>query len=457
MNRQPWFFLIIVVIVVTSVHGCALLAEPTEQPPVWAADTTEAESVGAFCLSEADIPPSLEIRNDDAQWLCGDKSPEPPREYDVGVVAAGVRECYPGDEPPVAGDDIWVSVEGDDRHPGDAPTRALRTLGEALCRAQPGQTIHLLPGTYQEGVVIGALVNGDQAPLTIRGEGSDAGDVVLDGGYWRSFGIGFVETNNVLVENLTVQHYTDAGIYALSSEGVHIKDVVAFENGRCSVDPDAEGEGFGVNLVGVKGMLVEGSRFDHNGPLLAPMLCGEVLGTGINTFEASGIIRNNEIVRTRGGGMLVEKSVGPVRVEGNLVTRNFFLAVDNYWDAGIWIDESVDVLVRQNQFIANWGGAGVMVSDEERAYPAASKQITITDNVLTDNFAGVLVWGFGECPPPDDVITNWSRLTVENEFSRNTFNGQPRPVWCDPDFVGGDVPAPRDSQERLYTPLVFRK
>ncbi|RME85549.1 MAG: right-handed parallel beta-helix repeat-containing protein [Caldilineae bacterium] len=409
---------------------------------------------GAQCLGPADLPNWLQIENDDADWLCGDRRPERPREYDIGVVAAGIEECYPGDEPPVSGEHIWISPQGDDTNSGESPASALRTLKSVLCRVAPGQTVHLLPGVYREAVALGGAGNADSATIRIRGEGADPTAVVLDGEYWRSFAIGLVESFHISIENLTVQHYTDAGIYSLGGGDVSLVGVVSRYNGRCNVDPDSEGEGFGVNLVGTGDIRVEGSRFEHNGPLLAPVLCGDVLGTGINTFEASGVIRGNTIRHTRGGGILVEKSTGPFLVEDNVVEKNDLLAPDNYWDGGIWIDESVDVTVGKNRFSDNWGGAGIQISDEEGAYPRSSKQITVTGNTLTGNFAGVLIWGYGVCPPPGDVITNWESLLQDNRVAENRFDGKDYPIRCDPEFVGGEVPAPRVGRGFLHLPWI---
>ncbi len=467
MNPGHVKHLILVVLVAGLLLGC--LSPPSNTPPSnRPASNTTPRGIGDVapesfdgsevkqCLAETDLPATLGILNDDAMWLCGADRPEKPHEYGIGIVAAGIEECYPGDEPEAPGNDIWVATDGDDGHNGMDETQALRTLKSALCRVRPGQTIHLGPGTYHTAVAVGGMGHSHSAPVVIRGEGDDPSSVVLDGEYWRSFALGLVESFNFRIENLTVQHYTDAGIYSLVGGGVSIQNVISRFNGRCSVDPDAQGEGFGVNLDGTGDIRVENSRFEHNGPLLAPALCGEALGTGINTFEASGVIRGNTIVHTRGGGILVEKSTGPFLIENNLAEKNDFLAPNNYWDAGIWIDESVDVTLRNNRFRDNWGGAGVMVSDEEGAYPRSSKQITLTHNTLTGNFVGVLVWGYGQCPPPADVIPNWPTLTQDNDLSANRFDDSEHAVWCDPDFVGGQIPQMLGDPHSILLPLVGR-
>ncbi len=394
---------------------------------------------GPACDAAAELPSDLGIANDDDDWLC-DHRPESPRTLDGIVRAAGVTLCYAGDRGQVTGSDIYVAPDGDDDSGGATPEQALRTLTEAMCRVRPGQTVHLAPGHYEEAVLLGLGNRADSAPVTITGEGESPGDVVLDGGHWRSFALGLADSHNVTIANLSVQHYTDAGIYTLNGSGITLTDLLLMRNGRCSVDPDSEGEGFGVNLVGTTGIVVKNSVFDDNGPLLAPVLCGEVLGTGINTFESSGIIEGNTLRRTRGGAMLVEKSAGPFMVNENLAEQNYLLALDNYWDAALWIDESVDVEVRDNTFRANYGGAGVQISDEEGSYPSASRQIRMYGNTIVGNTVGILVWGYDQCPPPADVALNWQTLEADNQLTGNLYRGEDTPILCDPMFVGGTLP-----------------
>ncbi|RMF17912.1 MAG: DUF1565 domain-containing protein, partial [Candidatus Dadabacteria bacterium] len=167
---------------------------------------------GLACQVAASMPADLGIRNDDDQWLC-DQRPQAPKTLDGIVRAAGVTLCYTGERGQVTGNDIYVSPTGNDDFSGAAPEQALRTLTEAMCRVRPGQTIHLAPGTYNDAVLLGLSNKADDAPVTITGTGARPDDVILDGEYWRSFAIGLVETHNVVIANLTVQHYTDTGIY----------------------------------------------------------------------------------------------------------------------------------------------------------------------------------------------------------------------------------------------------
>ncbi|RMF11629.1 MAG: hypothetical protein D6761_13930, partial [Candidatus Dadabacteria bacterium] len=87
-----------------------------------------------------------------------------------------------------------------------------------------------------------------------------------------------------------------------------------------------------------------------------------------------------------------------------------------------------------------YGGGGIQISDEEGAYPNASKKIGIYGNAISGNTVGIFVWGYGQCPPPDDVVTNWDTLEDDNTLVGNIYNSTDTPVLCDPDFVGGQLP-----------------
>lgn len=82
--------------------------------------------------------------------------------------------------------------------PDDAPS-----IQEAVDAAQPGDTIDIAPGTYEESVDV------ETDELTLRG--AERNEVVLEGGHVKSNGI-VVTGDRVRVENLTVQNYTLNGV-----------------------------------------------------------------------------------------------------------------------------------------------------------------------------------------------------------------------------------------------------
>ncbi len=376
------------------------------------------------------------LADDDQDWRC-DARPVPPRIGHTEIALVGVTECLANEEAALPGDDIWVSPDGTGG--GADRTDPLGGLTDGVCRAKPGQTVHLLPGTYHEGVVAALLGDPDGAPIVIRGEPEEGAPVVISGDGWRTHGIALVESDNVVIERVEVRGFTDSGVYALDGERIVLRAAVVQGNGRCSVDEDAEDEGFGINLLAVEEYVVERSAFVDNGPSRATVLGARALGTAVNTFESSGIVRDNVMYYNRGAGVLVEDGHDTL-VENNRIEANWLLLEGDYWDGGIWVDGSVDVELVGNEIRNNHGGGGIEISDEDDGFPARSVRTVVRDNVVEGHFAGVLVWGFEECPPPAEAISDYASLETRNTLRDNTFRGQPRDVWCDPEFIGGEAP-----------------
>lgn len=351
------------------------------------------------------------------------------REGEMGIVHVGALECFPGEREPVPGPAIYVSPQGDEGNSGATQEEALRSFAQAACRLLPGQTLRVLPGTYRESVVLG-LFGEPGEPIRIQGVEREGQRPVLDGGERLTFGLALVESQNIVVENLEFRRYTDEGMLVLLGSDIVIRNNRFLENGRDSIEPDNEGEGFGLNLLGAQKLLVEGNEAGGNGPSQARRGRG-LLGTGINTFELqSSIIRRNYSHNNIGGGILVEDG-RQVLVEGNRIEGNWLDAAGDYWDGGIWVDGGQDITLRDNLISANHG-PGVVLSDEEVRYPESSFGYLFEGNVVRDNLFGLHIWNFGQCPlPPEDVL----------RMAGNTIEGnQERDIWCQAWACGDGMP-----------------
>lgn len=338
----------------------------------------------------------------------------------VGIEFQNGVECLGEEAQPVGGDDVYVSPAGDDTNAGTSVAAPFATLGYALCNLQPGQTLHVLPGIYKESVILGVFGTAD-APIAIVGEPEGDRLPVLDGEGQRSYGIALVESVNVSVENLEFRNFNDAGLYVLTGADITIRNNRFMDNGRASIEPDSEGEGFGVNVDGTARVVIEGNEAAGNGPN-EERVARYILGTGINTFELrDAVIRGNYSHDNIGGGILVEDSE-TVLVEDNRVADNELDANGDYWDGGIWVDGGRDVVLRANTIMGNHG-PGIEISDEDVQYPAASVGYVLAANQVTDNLYGVYVWNFGQCPlPPEDAL----------RLEGNTIEGNTDQDWlCD--------------------------
>lgn len=344
---------------------------------------------------------------------------DPEREGMVGLVFQNGVECLGEEAQPVESETIYVSPTGDDNNSGISPKVPLGTLAKALCNLDPGQTLFVLPGIYHESVILGAFGN-STSPITIHGVIENDQRPILDGESIRSMGIALVESTNFVIQNLEFRNYTDEGLYILSSSDMVIRNNRFIDNGRASTDPDFEGEGFGLAIIGVKNALIEGNQVIGNGPNRERWL-NYTLGMGIDTYELfDSVIRNNYIADTTGGGILVEDGTN-VLVENNTIENNELDANGDYWDGGIWVDGSKHITLRGNT-ITNNHGPGLNLSDEDVQYPQSSIGFVVEGNIVTDNVFGVYMWNFGICPPPEEAIS-----FGENQIENNT----EQDVWCE--------------------------
>ena len=362
-------------------------------------------------------------------WVRGetlDTAPPGAQEGEVGILFREGTECLGENAQPRTGDVLYVSPAGDDLNAGNAPEEALRTLASALCNVRPGQTVRVLPGTYRESVVLG-LFGDASAPTTVQGVSQGGQRPVLDGDFRRTMGLALVESTHFVVENLEFRNFTDEGLYVLVGSDHVVRGNRFVGNGRASIEPDFDGEGFGVQLSDTRNIVVENNEVTDNGPGPERTTQG-TLGTGIDTFALKGaLIRGNHSYGNIGGGLLVEDGVDVV-VENNVIDHNELDAAGDYWDGAIWVDGGRNVTLRQNTIVQNHG-PGLQISDEDHQYPQASKGYLVEDNTITGNLFGLFIWNFGQCPFPKTEIARFSSNTIQNNTRMD--------VWCEK-FIESD-------------------
>ncbi|MFQ5434980.1 MAG: nitrous oxide reductase family maturation protein NosD [Anaerolineae bacterium] len=338
-------------------------------------------------------------------------------EGEVGIPFANGVECLGEEAAPSEQEVVFVSPDGRDDNPG-TETATWQTLAHALCQAQPGQTINILPGVYRESVVMGLFGSAD-FPITIQGVPDGDELPILDGEGMRTMGIGLVESANIVIANLEFRNYTDEGLYVLVGEDMVIRGNRFVGNGRASIDPEFDGEGFGVQISGGKRIIIENNEASQNGPGPDRVADG-ILGTGIDTYELEdSIIRDNYSHHNTGGGMLVEDSIN-VLVAGNRIEANELDANGDYWDGGIWVDGGHDITLRGNEVRDNHG-PGIELSDEDVRYPDNSYGYVLENNTIANNEFGLYIWNWGQCLPPETAV-----ILQQNDITNNT----QQDVWC---------------------------
>ncbi len=98
-----------------------------------------------------------------------------------------------------------------------------RTIQEAVDGAKSGDLILIDEGTYKEAVDV------TTPDLTLRGV--DRNKVILDGGFELENGVRILDTDGVVVENMTARNYLSNGFYWTGSDRYRGSYLTAYRNG----------------------------------------------------------------------------------------------------------------------------------------------------------------------------------------------------------------------------------
>ena len=101
------------------------------------------------------------------------------------------------------------------------------TIQGAVCAAHAGDLVLVDKGIYREAVDV------TTPNITIRG--TDRNGVILDGGFKLENGIRVLETDGVVVENMTARNYTSNGFFWTGSDYYRGSYLTAYRNGDYGV------------------------------------------------------------------------------------------------------------------------------------------------------------------------------------------------------------------------------
>lgn len=255
----------------------------------------------------------------------------------------------------------YVDPAGNNASDCLSPASACLTIGAAVTKASPGDTIHVAAGTYSEQVSI-------NKPLTVTG----ADGAVLDGtGLVPAWTTGVkIRSGNVTWNNIDVTDFTQDGITAydnIDMPNLHITNTKV-----SNIQPGYWGFGIYVGY--------ESEGFGYSPPDLTTHL------------DFSGLLlEGNEIVNTHSSAMVIQSVTG---TPGTLVVKNNFIH-DNVTNSGIWVDCARELTIEDNIVDGNKWGVEFSAYAEFGTLngPYGPKNIELRGNTITGStFEGVAVY-----------------------------------------------------------------
>jgi hypothetical protein len=145
----------------------------------------------------------------------------------AGLLALAITASACGgdddDETGTGGDDAIDAAAEDVR----AVPEEYDTIQAAVDAAEEGDLVLVSPGTYKEAVTV------TTADITIRG--LDRNEVILDGDFEMDNGIRVLETDGVVIENMTAREYTANGFFWTGVERYRGSYLTAINNGDYGV------------------------------------------------------------------------------------------------------------------------------------------------------------------------------------------------------------------------------
>jgi len=131
---------------------------------------------------------------------------------------------------------FYISTSGDDADPG-AATQPWRTLQHAADTLEPGQTVYVHAGTYQESVTL-TRSGAPTRPITFA---AAPGETVLLDGKDRALDSGFQSDPNqpisdIVISGFTIQNFANFGVVFWSvNDRILLTDLIVRENGAAGI------------------------------------------------------------------------------------------------------------------------------------------------------------------------------------------------------------------------------
>ena len=273
------------------------------------------------------------------------------------------------------------------------------SIQQAVEDAEPGTTILVKPGTYNETVYI------DKDGIRLIGVIEEGRRVVLDGEGTLNDAI-LYSGNNIVVENLTVTRYKGNGIMSQAGNNWEIRNNLIIDTGIYGIFPQLGQNGVVEHNVvsGISDAAIYIGMSDN-----VHVAYNDVFDSvaGIEIENSRHAIVENNYVHNNTGGVLAFITPGlPIKTTFDVIIRNNYIVGNNHDNfgapgstvagipagTGVLIMAADDVIVEGN-IISDNKTAGILVTDHSHASNITldpesdpnSDGVKLLDNVMLDN------------------------------------------------------------------------
>src|SRR2546426_1812667 len=261
------------------------------------------------------------------------------------------------------GADYWVKNGGADGQDGLSVATAWATLVHAASAIGPGDTVHVLDGSYQGFYLTTSGAPG--TPITFKAEGS-AAQITADNPITAD-GINLEGASYVVIDGFVVNNRTRTGVRAVTASFVTVRNCHLGYNGR-----------WGILTGFVDDFLAEGNEAHHSQAehgIYVSNSCDRpvVRGNVVHDNHANGLHFNGD-ANTPGGD-------NDGLIENALVERNIIYGNGAGGGSGINMDGSVGGVIRNNLLYDNHA-SGISLYRIDASAPSTGN-LVVNNTVLT--------------------------------------------------------------------------
>ena len=332
--------------------------------------------------------------------------------------------------------DYYVSPAADDAGPGTVQ-QPWKTLAHAMATLKPGDTAHVLEGTYEEKLMI-TRGGAEGSPITLKAEGA----VILSGKG--------VEGDNII-------HIKNAS--HVSIIGLEIRDNLKVKDGSgirvegacqhielkdCRIHEIRGKDAMGITIYGsnpnspISNLLIEGCEVFDCDPARSEAL---TLNGNVTDFR----LLNNVVRDVNNIGICMIGGEGWINGDPTKVTRNGLCKGNrvsgvkaNYGDgyaAGIYVDGGSNIILEDNE-VTNCN-LGIEVGAENKG--TVTRNITVRNNRLWLNEkAGIVFGGYDKNTGRVEGCTFEGNLCYHNDTHEDR-NGELWIQWASGNTVKGNI------------------